>query len=317
MIASEILDRLDNDPLRRLIRRHAAAYYLGAIAPDLKYYDVLGLGKFAHVSNQLHDLVETRDSGLIFKMLAKLESGSGTKDEIFAFILGYITHAVSDSVFHPMVYYFTGNLYDPDPRQSERSMNSHIRFETMLELFLFRSAGKSLLDFSPSLLCRAAPSSRRSIFSFFAGFLAKECNEDENELLSTLNRSYRLFLRLTSWFPKPYLYYLAKVANLLSIGRLQKYIGTFHPPYRRSPDPLFAGTIEFKHPFTGEAILTSVKMLNSKAVELGARCLSAAHETYLGGGYPEQLQALLGSKNMNTGTHIPASQLKYCSLSRF
>jgi hypothetical protein len=313
LIAREILGRLNNAALRQLIERHAAAYYLGAIIPDLKNYDLFGRVEFAHVADFIHDLVETKNSGLIFQMLSKLKQEAVISEELMVFILGYITHAVSDAIFHPLVYYFTGNYYDSDPRQRARSLAAHIAFETLLELALFRSAGETLADFEPAQLCQLTLSRRRAIFRYFARILSEECNEKEEKLFLALNRSYPIFLIISRWFPRPLYYHLARFASLLSFGRLRKYIGFFHPPRLKVLAPLFTEPVEFKHPFTGENITTSVESLKDQAIRLGVSCLNTAYAVCLGALSLEQLQALLENKNMNTGTRLPASQLKYCS----
>ena len=317
LIAGEILGQLKNEPLQQLINRHAAAYYLGAIVPDLKNYDLFGRAEFSHVADFIHDLVETKNSGLIFQMLSELKQKANFSEEIMVFILGYITHAVSDAVFHPLIFYFTGNLYDPDPRERARSLASHFYFETILDLALFRSAGKKLADFSPAKLCQTTPAHRHGIFRYFARILAEVCGEDQEKLYRAMNRSFPLFLRLSSWFPRPLFYYLARLVNLVSLGRLRKYIGAFHPPRAKFLNPLFSEAIEFKHPITGENIITSVQNLNDKAIQVGASCLNTAYEVCSGKISLEELQALLESKNMNTGTHLPGSHLKYCSAERF
>jgi len=317
LVAGEILEQLNNQPLQQIINRHASAYYLGAIAPDLKSYDVFDRAEFPFVADFIHNQVETKNSGLLFKMLSKLKPGSSHSEEIMVFILGYITHAVSDAVFHPLIFYFTGNLYDPDPQQRAHSLASHCYFETVLEVALFRSAGKDLNDFSPARLCQTTPARQRGIFRYFSSILAEECGENEETLYRGMNDSFSIFLKLTRWFTQPFFYYLARVVNLLTLGQWQKYIGVFHPPGKQVIDPLFTTRIEFKHPFTGENIITSVQSLNEKAIKIGASCLNAAYEVYSGKLSLEKLQSLLGSKNMNTGTHLPANYLKHCSAARF
>ncbi len=316
LFASEVLDRLDNEPLQQLIRRRAPAYYLGTIVPDLKNYDLFSFGEFAHVSDFIHELVETDETGLIFPMLEKIRQGAWLDEERTAFVMGYITHAVSDAVFHPLIFYFSGNIYDPDLRQRNKSIASHMFLETSLELALFRSAGKELKDFPPTRLCRSGPPRRRRLFSFFARLLAERCGEDQDRLYRAMEKSYNQFLRVTRWFPRPFSYFLARLVDLVTLGRFRHYLGLFHAP--ADPlSPLFSGPIEYINPFTGEKVTTSIKDLNEQVVTVGVTGLNAAHAFLLGKAPLQQLRALLWEKSMNTGTSQPARAMKHRSTERF
>ena len=56
-----------------------------------------------------------QNENLSEKLLRKNEKSltADQKDMLMAFALGYLTHAAVDMALHPLVYYFSGNYYDP------------------------------------------------------------------------------------------------------------------------------------------------------------------------------------------------------------
>lgn len=58
-------------------------------------------------------------------------------DQLLAFLLGVVTHIKTDMVFHPMVYYLTGNPRNTEPPLRSEAIQKHRRFESLVDLYFY------------------------------------------------------------------------------------------------------------------------------------------------------------------------------------
>src|SRR5688572_10618717 len=112
----EILDRLREEKLPTLLITHEAFAYLGALGPDALYYYRFGGSPAEKIAETLHGS-EGEDTFRLPKELAKkiVQLPPDERDPLWAFLIGYLTHCIVDSIFHPVIYYLTGDYYAEDP----------------------------------------------------------------------------------------------------------------------------------------------------------------------------------------------------------
>ena len=117
-------------------------FMLGAVAPDSVFNYIRGgaISVFRHYSSYSHD-----SSGHnLFGFLPRMAESKLPVIPSLSFALGAICHLTADTVFHPMIYYFTGN---DNPGEKQAAIR-HYRFETGLDQklrLLFPELKKALM----------------------------------------------------------------------------------------------------------------------------------------------------------------------------
>ncbi|KLU63219.1 hypothetical protein CEB3_c03760 [Peptococcaceae bacterium CEB3] len=160
-------------PVRDLIAQAPDLYYLGAVAHDIPFYDLStpAGASLERMGNHLHGVNGENTLVPLCDILTESLREPG-KDYLLAFCLGMLTHFVTDSTFHPAVYYLSGNYFDPDPVRRNRAVFHHRLLETGLDLWLqtrqplrypqslaglWRSAGRRGKEALSLLIQRYAP----------------------------------------------------------------------------------------------------------------------------------------------------------------
>lgn len=106
LVAEEAAARLPAEA-KNAVSKHPDEYYLGAQGPDIFFFYRIGcrseynLGKFLH-RNRVYDTFNFFLNALREDALPALSDEE--EEEALAYILGYICHYATDSVFHPFVY---------------------------------------------------------------------------------------------------------------------------------------------------------------------------------------------------------------------
>jgi len=114
---------------------------LGSVFPDAGFcMPYLLLGKRNSGSFLFpHDLHGSngQDPGKLFMYLREGWSESG-KPEDLAFVFGCASHFITDIIFHPFVYYHTGDYYDQQHRARTKAVFLHRVLETAMDVYLMR-----------------------------------------------------------------------------------------------------------------------------------------------------------------------------------
>ncbi len=302
LIAEETLGRIENASLRQLINNKSAFFYLGAIFPDML---ILPFGKGPeHTSwaDLLHDRSETSSSGIVHQLLAALREETDDQAEKLVFILGYLTHAAADMIFHPLVFYLSGDYYHRDKKQRATSQASHHHLETQLDIALQQLSGKKEKDPGFSFLSDLSSHEIGFTFEFFAAVFAKICRSPRNKITQYLKIDLALFMIINRLYHNRLFYQFAKLVNFLSRKRADKYFKLLYPPNYRSDQIVFSGDLRFKNPLTGEEREVSLRDLKSEATLLGAQCLETVYQAWSNGSLVIALHPSIEGKNMNHGS---------------
>lgn len=158
IVAEDALDSLPVGAARRCLERHRRAYFLGALAPDLPYFDVFlnyrGLPLGSVLSPVGHS-IENRVAAWLGWSLpphsgwSKRLHGLGTErvlqgwalwagarqPELLSFAAGMVTHLAADEVMHPKINADSGD------ELSLAGMQRHREIEINLDLMLLRLRG--------------------------------------------------------------------------------------------------------------------------------------------------------------------------------
>lgn len=158
IIAEDALDALAVGPTRELLERHRQAYFLGALAPDLPYFDIFagyrGIPLGAVLSPVSHTLEDRMKGWLGWAMPehdgwalgfhavgthrlfeAWALKARGRHSALQALLLGALTHWAADEVLHPKINQDSSGAMDAE------SLRKHRELEINLDLTLLRQRG--------------------------------------------------------------------------------------------------------------------------------------------------------------------------------
>ena len=126
--ADGLLARLDNE-LKKLVKDNIDYFYLGSITPDTFYYSEQKA--IVEISDYLHGNDGNLTNELIFDLLDTARDNKNDKDFVFA--LGFITHCALDIIWHPVIFYLTGDYHSLDKSIAAKAQYQHRYFETQLD----------------------------------------------------------------------------------------------------------------------------------------------------------------------------------------
>lgn len=245
----EALPELSNrrlGSLRAVLDRNLETYLVGAVAPDILFYakDASALEEAAEAAHGSHG--EDTFKGV----RAVLQGGTAASEREAASVLacGILTHVMADAVFHPLVWYYSGN-----------SIERHWIFETCMDLYLrklYLLPNGGLMQ----RLLRADSLNRRllarSLSRYFFGF------DVDNAAL--INAALSRHARLQRLFYSPLAAAAIRAAGLLRPG-LRRFLGLSYAAQRARSTHSFAGEITFEHPVTCEPRSTTFEALAGQA----------------------------------------------------
>jgi hypothetical protein len=127
----------------RVVREHRHLLYLGAILHDAPYYtpgsqrqEAVRLADRLHGASGedtfeiLYDIVRGIQHNFLLQHTSSNADFTKRLHQLQTFFLGAITHIAADSIFHPCIYYASGNLHTA-PHQAWRN---HRALESALDL---------------------------------------------------------------------------------------------------------------------------------------------------------------------------------------
>jgi len=162
ILAEDLLESLPVGAGRHLLQAHREAYYLGALAPDLPYFDIFHRWKglpLGHVIGPVTHAMETRVAAWLGWSLPAADGwaerlhSAGTlavlrawaawarphHGPLFAMVCGMLTHVAADEALHPKVNQDSG----ASPESAE-GLRRHRQLEINLDYVLLRSRGVGL-----------------------------------------------------------------------------------------------------------------------------------------------------------------------------
>ncbi len=122
-----LLEEFRGHDIRRDVSENMRHYLLGSITPDTFYYG--NSASLRSISESFHG----KDGNPTNTTIVQVLDHARDKKDI-SFILGFISHCALDITFHPVIYYLSGNYYDPSPQKRARAVYLHRHLETCLDL---------------------------------------------------------------------------------------------------------------------------------------------------------------------------------------
>jgi len=143
MLAKKVIENLPSNSLFHApVKNNYNLFLAGSIIPDTPFYYIIG--PHSRTVQKLAARLHTSDSNSLVPILDLLATVSKREPGGLAFAAGICSHILADTIFHPMIYYFSG----VDGVHTE-AQTRHRAFETALDYYFWPlsdndSAGTSL-----------------------------------------------------------------------------------------------------------------------------------------------------------------------------
>lgn len=285
--AHTVLDQIGNAALKRCVSSWIGAYLLGAVSPDTFYYS-----PYAHVSERLHGKAGTPTNELLPDLL---QAPREMRDVAFA--CGYLSHCALDIVFHPMIYYLSGNYYDPDARQRARAVYRHRHLETCMDI----SIGNRVRIHG---LLRAGMVEGSAFERYIAGTFALAP--------AAIRRAYRAQLFYNRAFASPAAWLLARVLLAVGLMRDPNARGLFYGDCRDDGNDPFSGVIGYRDLLQGDEIVSTVPTLLRAARQKATSMIQAAWSYTQGAISLADLLSAVPGESLDTGkVHAPVESIRH------
>lgn len=258
------------------IHRNFNLFLYGAVAPDSCFHYILGPRR--SVINHAGSVFHTTNSSSLVPILEFLKRFPQKEMDALAFAAGLCCHIMTDTVFHPMVFYFSGAKgVHPD------SDARHRMLETLLDLHF-----RAIRDIQSNYI-------KEKQVQFF--HTVKQLEISENRLLYLLKNifcldrpecqkhllyAFKSHCLANFLFSKHALYQLMNILSNFNI--LTEYGVLFYPYKSPARFGFFDGNLKFKHPVSGEKYNENLGSLTQKTIKNSLQLLSIIEASISAGG---------------------------------
>lgn len=320
LAANRAVVMISHPGIKAAIQEYPKVFNLGAQGPDFFFfYRAYPWGNpenFHEIGNRAH----VKDTGKLFQAAMRYIQGKPVEERklLAAYLCGFLTHYALDSVAHPYVLYFTGDITQDSPGYSRFSRN-HTRFEAAIDAWLiWEQLGKAPPAVKKLHLFDITPEAALQIGEMLAHTLATV--HQVSVLPAKIATAFTDLADLTRVIIDPW-HPLALVAH--GLGRWLDPHGTgratFYPQDATVAVPfLNLERTPWKFAWDGMPQPTSFLDLMEQGVADSAQFIEAAGKVMLDGGSPAVIADLIGNRSMLTGLDCdqpePLSHfdLKFC-----
>jgi len=308
LIAEATASLLADTPWKGPLAANPNCLKLGAVFHDILFYPA-GPGApkgFEDIAPALHGR-HGQDGFAVVRRILPHVSAADHPGPLLAFLAGLISHIHADAVFHPLVYYFTGNDRDPDPVKRDEATAGHRRLETLMDLYFCGIENIKKFSFRPVLGNLEAPA--ESLFkSAYEGLL--EARGREEALVARTTSCLKSFAWLHDVFARQGLAFLMYAAYGLMPRAFKKNAALFYAPQMLRHLHLLERDISYQDPVTGEEQLASCAALFDRAVGMSVQFCGLVSDVLAG---KSDLPDLPRGPSLETGLVGPQAKPRFFS----
>ncbi|MCG8618106.1 MAG: zinc dependent phospholipase C family protein [Desulfobacterales bacterium] len=241
-------------PFYKPVHSYPRLFRLGAIAPDIPFFYLAGPHKddIRHISRYYH-----RTDGEALRPLLKFLDTHNTPAAL-ALAAGVVCHLVSDTVFHPMVFYFAGM----DGVHSGAT-GRHRQFETAMDLHFYHLYNEDPYVYR---LVSSVEIPRPELNGLLAG-LFSHGQELSGELPRAISGSLNWFMGMQFLFRNTLIRQVATLCERSYHPLPEEASGVIYPFPGPVALPFFKGRLRYRDPINGDRITTSLTDLVKKTVD--------------------------------------------------
>lgn len=294
--ADKIIKKYHPEEYISIIKKNINYYYLGSIFPDTFYYsDKISEER---ISDHIHGKDGNPTNRIIFDFLEHAKKNKSERE--LAFILGFISHFALDIVFHPVVYYLSGNYHDKDSAKKNQAIYLHRHLETYLDKKINNNYKIDKL-LNTGLL---------------KNFKLLDIYKDKFEVtFYNIERIFTKQIKYNILFRNKYIYYILLILNKLRILKNKKDLALFYENIKIDKRFL-PEKIKYLDLVTGEEKETSLKDLFEKSFLFAVDMLGAAFKYYNNQITWGQCSDIIKGESLNTGKiNCSTKLIKYTKFS--
>jgi len=294
--AHELLSQINQEQITSIINRNTKPYYFGSVAPDSFYYSAKA--SVRKISEDLHGRDGRLTNEIVFNLLDEARVKKIEAD--LAFVFGYLTHCALDIVFHPMIYYLSGNYYDADVKKANEAVYLHRHLETYLDTQVNQTYYFN--DYVNFKVLRPL---------FFPHYISKVYHTTPKEIERTLKRKSRIYSLLRNNLVLDILYIFYRFVKHSSWSKFKLFLGIFYGNLQHD-DHIIPKTINYRDVVTGEPKITTIYDLFNEAGAFAVEMIAVAHNYYQGNITREQATEIIRGQSLNTGrVGVPVTDIRY------
>jgi hypothetical protein len=192
-----------------------------------------------------------------------------------AFLFGLLTHCAADSVFHPLIYYRSGNFHETSANL--RVWRNHRALESAMDIAFARSFGYSYANFSLTRDIQAHREEMRILLSAIASaqqdFFGTDIDcFDYMQGYQTLARyrrlmEHRLFNAALDAMETCAAGVITRLVRYSqSLAQIHSYLGLRYSRAQACRLPDTRALLRYRHPVSGEALESSLEELFEESV---------------------------------------------------
>jgi len=240
------------------------ALKFGAVFPDILFYlpHAPETSRYQNLAHSLHGANGQDTYDLIRQIITSVQN-SPYRQQLLAFLLGVATHIQADVVFHPMIYYLTGNYHDAEPSRRSEAIQQHRLFESLMDIY-FCGGSEYVKEYTVKAILKNLEIPLPQIMGLsLQGSSRNETLLNINNILVQALRNLRILQECYSRRTLARLLYAIK--PFLS-GNAREIVALFYAPQMDRMRSRVSGTLYYKNPITGDAKNASLNGLLEEAV---------------------------------------------------
>jgi hypothetical protein len=126
-MAHKILNKLPSST-QNIINNNLEEYLIGSILPDIFFYYT----KTYFISAQIHQNPTQIDNNIILSYLSQRD----LTDKDYSFTCGFLTHYITDTIFHPIIHQLAGDFNNKNRDLENKARFRHRLLETYIAKIL-------------------------------------------------------------------------------------------------------------------------------------------------------------------------------------
>jgi len=226
------LGKNPNSVLGELLETYGDYFLFGAVMHDVSFFaSSTSFGEMLKKKGKAVHGNPPNDTLLPIRYLLDVYGRTGA-GETLALMAGALTHMIVDSLFHPFVYYYTGDV-----------ISRHYLLETLIDTHLARGTENMFLN-------RNLYKNLRGNFDFLAlhlsGFLGLS-----GSYIPEIKRAMNMHALTLRFFRSRKAYYLFRLMSCLGSEEIKSKAHLFYPYKMRFKTPFFDSNFFYRHPVTG------------------------------------------------------------------
>jgi len=269
-IAERTATRLGDTRFSAALSRCPQGLLLGSILPDVAFYGVLPKCRpIRSLGNTIHGS-DSNDTLALVRAQAHHAQAMADKELPSALLVGLISHILADAVFHPMVWYFTGDYHASDKALASKAQQRHRAFESLMDMALCpemigqkRYSMREHLRQCPDLFATGIPTRALATMTGTA-------SQQMTDSLRTAWKTFAIMQQASAIRPLS----TALFALLPILPDSIREIATlFYAPQLMRQSSIVTGQLSFLHPKTGKKnCMTAEEMMNEAADRASSLC---------------------------------------------